>query len=257
MAASLDCEQHPQPNVAFGSPADSIESRNFANPPHDGGAASRAMLALCFAPNRTPGRKPSVGQGAVKVIRNRMRDQRRATSAKWRRLQLRLDTHRAFAAAPAWAGAPSPPPVAFALSPVGAASSISLQGRGVGGGPAYSPILVRAGRACVEPCWGLRPCSPQPLVRGPRRRPRPLQRLRGSLGGASRPMAVSSSRQCCRLCRLAAPRTLAGGGRDGISGRGAVGYSVRPSGPARPVPARFARTQGAFTSRWRRSPARR
>jgi hypothetical protein len=34
----------------------------------------------------------------------------------------------AFAATPAWAGAPFPPPVGFALSPVGATSSISLHG---------------------------------------------------------------------------------------------------------------------------------
>jgi len=45
---ALDCEQHPQSNVAFGSPADSIESRDFANPPRDGGAVSRAMLTLSF-----------------------------------------------------------------------------------------------------------------------------------------------------------------------------------------------------------------
>ena len=79
---ALDCEQHPQSNVAFGSPADSIESRDFANPPRDGGAVSQAMLTLSFAPDRTPEREPSVVQDTIKVIRSRMRDQRHATSTK-------------------------------------------------------------------------------------------------------------------------------------------------------------------------------
>jgi hypothetical protein len=89
-ARCLDCEQHPQPNVAFGSPADSIESRDFANPPHDGGAVYRAMLTLCFAPGRTPDRELSVRHKALEVIRTLMRDQWRATSAK-RRMSSGLD----------------------------------------------------------------------------------------------------------------------------------------------------------------------
>jgi hypothetical protein len=36
--------------VAFGSPANSIESRDFANPPHDGSATCRAMLFSVFTP---------------------------------------------------------------------------------------------------------------------------------------------------------------------------------------------------------------